>query len=56
MKIEIRLDVLEEEDEPMLQHGLQRFHGAQLHVPRAPAHRPRVAFLEERYEVFRKAG
>lgn len=48
LKIEIRLDVLEEEDGPMLQHGPQRFHGSDLQVPRIEAHRPRPGFLEER--------
>jgi putative restriction endonuclease len=56
LKIEIRLDVLEEEDGPMLQHGLQRFHGLSLQVPRLEAHRPRPGFLRERYALFRKAG
>ena len=27
LRVEIRLDVLEEEDGPMLEHGLQGFHG-----------------------------
>lgn len=56
LAIEIRLDVLEEEDGPMLQHGLQRFHGSGLHVPRALAQQPRREFLEERYTLLRKAG
>lgn len=33
LKVEIRLDVLEEVDGPMLQHGLQGFHGASIAVP-----------------------
>jgi len=56
LKIEIRDKVLKEKDGPMLLHGLQGFHGAKLHVPWVEALRPRPAFLEERYEVFRKAG
>jgi putative restriction endonuclease len=56
LKIEIRDTVLREKDGPMLLHGLQGFHGSQLHVPRVEALRPRPAFLEERYEIFRKAG
>jgi putative restriction endonuclease len=53
---EIRRDVLDEKDGPMLLHGLQEFHGAHLAVPSAPALRPKTEFLEERYAVFRKAG
>lgn len=54
--IEIRRDILEEVDGPMLRHGLQEIAGWQLQVPRQPAQRPRQEFLEERYELFRKAG
>lgn len=53
--IEIRRDVLEEEDGPMLQHGLQGFHGGALHVPRPAALRPDRDFLSERFEAFRAA-
>jgi len=56
LKVEIRLDVLEEEDGPMLEHGLQGFHGGVVDVPRAASLRPRREFLEERYELFRKAS
>ena len=56
LKVEIRLDVLEEEDGPMLEHGLQGFHGGGVDVPRAASLRPRREFLEERYELFRKAS
>jgi putative restriction endonuclease len=54
--IEIRKDVLEEVDGPMLAHGLQERHNQKLLV--VPTHhdlRPREEFLEERYETFRKA-
>ena len=40
----------------MLQHGLQGFQGVKILVPRAEHLRPRTAFLEERYELFKKAG
>ncbi len=56
LKVDIRLDVLEEEDGPMLQHGLQGFHGAVLEVPRSEALRPRREFLEERYQLFMEAS
>jgi putative restriction endonuclease len=56
LQVEIRTDVLEEEDGPMLQHGLQGFHGRRIEVPRAEALRPSVEFLQERYALFRRAG
>ena len=46
----------EEEDGPMLQHGLQGFHGVVLEVPRSKALQPRRDFLEERYQLFRDAS
>jgi len=54
--IEIRQDILDEHDGPMLRHGLQEIAGMRLVVPRAAHDQPRREFLEERYEMFRKAG
>jgi putative restriction endonuclease len=54
--VEVRPDILEEVDGPMLQHGLKGFAGQRLNVPRAEASRPRRDLLEERFEMFRKAG
>jgi len=54
--IEIRADILEEVDGPMLRHGLQETHGQRLQVPRKPEERPNPEFLEERYERFRRAN
>ena len=54
--IELRADILEEEDGPMLTHGLQGFQDALLFVPRAASNRPSKEFLAERYEIFRRAG
>jgi putative restriction endonuclease len=54
--IEVRSDVLEETDGPMLRHGLQDANGQRIHVPRSAAQAPNAAFLEERYELFRRAG
>jgi putative restriction endonuclease len=55
--IEIRRDILEEEDGPMLRHGLQELHGRGLvEVPRAREHKPDPARLDERYQNFRRAG
>lgn len=54
--IEVRRDILDEVDGPMLRHGLQEIEGTKLIVPASPQLRPRRDFLEERYELFRKAG
>lgn len=56
LKVEIRLDVLQERDGPMLQHGLQGFHNRSIATPRSVDLRPDPAFLAERYSLFRKAG
>lgn len=56
LEIEIRRDVLEETDGPMLIHGLQGFQGAKLIVPGRAELKPNREFLEERYERFRDAG
>jgi putative restriction endonuclease len=54
-RVEVRLDVLEEIDGPMLKHGLQGFHGSPLLVPSRASQKPDRAFLEERYVRFREA-
>ncbi len=55
--IELRHDLLREIDGPMLRHGLQELHGQPLMVvPRSEVDRPRPQFLEERYQLFRKAS
>jgi putative restriction endonuclease len=54
--IDIRRDVLEETDGPMLQHGLQGFDRERITVPRSPAQQPNPEFLAERYARFKKAG
>lgn len=53
-RIEIRQDVLDEEDGPMLRHGLQGMHGQPIHLPRSARHRPARESLEYRYERFRR--
>ncbi len=50
--VELRPDVLEEEDGPMLVHGLQGFHERRLLLPRRTEERPRADFLELRYRKF----
>lgn len=56
LRLEIRLDVLEEVDGPMLKFGLQAHHGDQLKVPRASIDQPDRNRLELRYEAFRQAS
>ena len=51
----LREDVLREVDGPMLKHGLQGFQGSRILVPRREHLRPNREFLEERYEMFKKA-
>jgi len=54
--VEIRKDILEESDGPLLLHGLKGWHNKKLMVvPHAARLKRRVDFLEERYELFRKA-
>jgi putative restriction endonuclease len=53
--IEVRRDVLEEIDGPMLKHGLQEIAGSRIQPPPSQRHWPRREFLEERYELFQKA-
>jgi putative restriction endonuclease len=54
--VEIRQDILEEIDGPMLRHGLQDIAGSKIVLPRSHRDYPRSEFLEERYELFRKAS
>lgn len=50
--VEIRSDILEEEDGPMLQHGLKGLHGQKLHLPRQARHKPDPEALAYRYDQF----
>lgn len=50
--VHLRQDVLDEEDGPMLKHGLQELHGARIQLPRSPAKRPSREYLAERFERF----
>ena len=54
--IEVRPDLLEEKDGPMLQHGLQGLHEQRIHRPRRPADYPDPDRLELRYREFRQAS
>jgi putative restriction endonuclease len=55
-KIEVRRDVLGQQDGPTLLHSLQGVHGRVLDVPRRQEQRPDPMLLEERYERFLEAG
>jgi putative restriction endonuclease len=56
LTVEIRVDVLHEADGPMLEHGLQGFHGRRISIPTREGQRPNRDFLAERYELFKKAS
>ena len=50
--IEIRRDILEETDGPMLLHGLKEMHQKKIILPTTPEHRPNPAYLDRRYQRF----
>jgi putative restriction endonuclease len=54
-RIEVRKDVLEEVDGPMLKYGLQEFHHKQLIMPRSRESYPDKKYIIDRYERFRSA-
>lgn len=54
--VEVRHDILEEQDGPTLRHALQGMHGSELTLPSRRNARPRIDLLEERYERFRASG
>lgn len=56
LQVEIRSDILEEVDGPMLRYGLQAMDKQQLHIPRKHHDKPRPEFLEERFQLFLEAG
>lgn len=53
---EVRADLLDEKDGPMLKHGLQEVHGAPILLPRSAASLPDRDGLEVRYQRFREAS
>lgn len=55
-RVLIRRDVLEEEDGPMLRHGLQELHGSKILLPARTRWHPNRDALAARLERFRKAG
>jgi putative restriction endonuclease len=54
--VEVRTDVLNEQDGPTLKHALQELHGENLIVPRRTAFQPDRFLLEERFDRFQRAG
>ena len=55
--VEVRQDILDEIDGPMLRHGLQDLQGRRLLVlPNKQVHHPDRQSLAERYDTFRSAG
>jgi putative restriction endonuclease len=55
-QVEVRPDVLQEEDGPTLRHALQGLHGGRIELPRHRAERPDRELLEERYARYLAAG
>jgi len=51
-RVEIRGDLLDEVDGPMLKHALQGLHGQSIIVPRDPDLQPNREFLERRHQRF----
>lgn len=54
--IQVREDILEEEDGPVLQHGLKGLHQTKLILPNSRSQWPSREALEWRYGRFAKAG
>lgn len=55
-RVEVRWDILEEEDGPMLLHGLKGIHGQTIFVPRSAKLQPSPALLTRRYGDFLRAS
>lgn len=51
--VEVRQDILDEEDGPVLLHGLKELHNRRIWVPRHNSSRPSAELLERRYARFR---
>ena len=54
--VEVRSDVLAEQDGPTLRYALQGIHETELWLPRQRAARPDTVLLEERWQRFRAAS
>jgi len=56
LMVQVRNDILEEFDGPMLRHGLQEMAGVRLATPRARSEKPDHDAVEERYAEFLAAS
>jgi len=54
-EVEVRADILEEEDGPMLRWGLQEMHGKKILLPGRKEDRPDRDLLDKRYQLFKTA-
>lgn len=54
--VEVRRDVLQEEDGPTLRHAIQGLHGVKISLPRRSVDLPSVELLANRYDRFLEAG
>lgn len=54
--IEVRKDILLENDGPMLQHGIKEMHNNKIILPTSKISYPDKALLERRYDIFSKTG
>jgi putative restriction endonuclease len=54
-KAEIRMDILDEIDGPMLKHGIQEMHGKSIILPRSVNKQPDKELISRRYEEFKSA-
>ena len=52
LTVHVRLDILEEVDGPMLQHGIKEMHGRVIAVPRRAVDQPDPKRLAERFKKF----
>jgi len=55
-RVEVREDVLEEVDGPMLKYGLQSLHGQLIQLPGSPKARPDPDRLDQRFQIFKGVG
>ena len=53
--VQVRPNLLDEQDGPTLVHGIQALHGVRISVPGNPGLRPDPQSLESRYRSFRRA-
>jgi putative restriction endonuclease len=56
LRIEVRRDILDQVDGPMLRHGLQELKGERIRLPRAVADHPDTELLRWKWERFDRAG